>query len=165
MTVTGVHRRGAGLVSDCQPTDFYLAFGVALLALGLHTYAHVSEFAKADEFGILKSQTIPYIYLVIEIGLLVNVAGLLTRKTQGILVSMAALVGVGVGYAVWYIYSRQILELLFSKSVYHTYPEAVPPHPLGLIGASWLNLVVLVITVVLFVWELKTARNMMITKP
>jgi prolipoprotein diacylglyceryltransferase len=154
-----------GFVSDRQPGDFHFALGVALLAAVLNTYALALEFAEAGEFRTLNSPTIPYIFLVIELGLLVNVAGLWVRKTAGMLVSMAALVSVGVGYVVWYAYSRQILELLLSKSFYHSYPEALPPHPLGLIGASWLNLVVLVISVVLFIWELKTIRGMMAAKP
>ncbi len=165
MSVTGVQRRVTGFVSAHQPGDFHVALGVAILAVVLHTYAQVSEFAKASELRTLNSPTIPYIFLIIEIGLLVNVVGLWVRKTAGMLVSMAALVGVGIGYVVWYAYSRQILELLFSKSFYHSYPEALPPHPLGLIGASWLNLVVLVISLVLFIWELKTIRGMVAAKP
>lgn len=164
MTVTGVQRRVMGFASAHQPRDFHFALGVALLAVVLHTYAQAAEFAKASEFRTLNSPTIPYIFLLIEIGLLVNVVGLWVQKTAGMLVSMAALLGVGIGYVVWYVYSRQILELLLSKSFYNSYPEAVPPHPLGLIGASWLHLVVLVLSVVLFVWELKTLRSMMAAK-
>ena len=148
-----------------QPRDFPFAFCFAVVAALLHAYALFTEFARAAELTTLNSSTIPLLFLLIGLCLIANVAGLWLRKTTGILLSLGALAGVCAGYAVWYIYSRQILDLLLSKQFYASYPEAVPPHPFDLIGATWVNLVVLVMTVVLIIWEVTTLRGMLKTTP
>lgn len=148
-----------------RPRDFNIAFGFALLAALLHTYTLITELKRAAEFNTSNTSTVPLLFLAVEFGLLLNVAGLCLRRAAGILISLVALSVSGVGHAIWYIQSRQILEMLRADSFYHSYPEAIAPHPLGLLGATWVNLVVLVITGILFVWDVKTLRGMMKAVP
>jgi hypothetical protein len=155
MFEAGLRQTSAGQSEDHRPRDFHFAFGFALLAVLLHTCALVVEFGRAAESVTLNSSTVPLLLLLMELGLLLNVAGLWLRKAAGMFVSLAGLSLAGIGYVIWYLQSRQILELLLSKSFPHSTPEAVPPHPFGLLGATWVNLVVLVMTGVLFVWVLK----------
>jgi hypothetical protein len=169
MSEAVLNQRAADGFHADQPKDFYFALGLAALLVLLHTYAYFTELAGGSAgVGTLNSPTIPYLYLLIDLGLLFNVFGLWLRKPAGILISIVSLSSVGVGYIVWYVYSRQILDLLLSKpfnQIYHLYPEAVPLHPFGLIGATWLNLFVLLMSGVLFIWELKTLRGMKAARP
>jgi hypothetical protein len=154
----GLRQRAAERLQNQQPRDFYFAFGFALLAALLHTWALVAELTRAADANTLNSSIVPLLFLLIEFGLLLNVAGLWLHKAVGILISLAGLSICGAAHVIWYVQSQQILEILLSKSFYHSYPEAIAPHPLGLLGATWVNLVVLVMTCVLFIWELKSFR-------
>lgn len=143
-----------------QPKDFYIAFGVAGLTVLTHTCALIDEFARATGSGVLTSPTVPRLLLFIGLSLLVNVAGLWARKVVGKFVSIIALISAVTGYVVWYIYSRSILEALAGQPFYLLHTEAVPPHTFGLVGATWLNIVVLLLSGVLLIWEVKTLRGM-----
>jgi hypothetical protein len=120
------------------PRDFNFALGVAALSALLHTSALAAEFYSSYESRALTSGIVPRLLVLIEVCLLVNVAGLWARRPSGLLVSLAALLGAGAGYAGWYLYSRQVLGSLSSQLFYRQHPEAVPPHPFGLVGATWL---------------------------
>jgi hypothetical protein len=160
MVKAGTPERAASRRHEHHPKDFYFAFGFASLAALLHTYAQLTQFTMADDSEILTSSTIPYLFLLIELGLVVNLFGLWLRKAASMLISIIALSGVFVGYIAWYVYSRQILDRLLSKPFYHVYSGSVVPYPFGLLGATWLNLVVLVMSAILFVWAVKTLRSM-----
>ena len=159
MFKTGLRQRAAKRLQNQQPRDFHFAFGFALLTVLLHTWALVAELTSAAESITLNSSSVPLLFLLAEFGLLLSVAGLWFRKTAGILISLAGLSICGVAHAIWYLQSQQILEILLSKPFYNSHPEAIPPHPFGLLGATWVNLVVLVMTGVLFIWGLKTLRG------
>lgn len=148
-----------------RPRDYQFAFGFALLAVLLHTYALIAEFGRVSGSVTLNASLVPLLLVLIESGLLLNVAGLWLRKAAGILLSSAGLVVSGVGYVIWYVQSRQILELVLSKSSRHSIPEAVPAHPFGLLGATWVNLVVLAMTGILFVWMLKRFFGLLKASP
>lgn len=154
------YNRSLGGVSSQPARDFNFALGFAVLTLLLHSYTQVVELTRISELSTLTSQTIPWVFIVIEIGLLINVIGLWLRRAGGIWLSIAALSSVGVVYVVWYVYSRQILKLLLAQPFYRLHAEAVPPHTFGLISATWMNIVVIVMSGVLFVWEAKTLRSM-----
>jgi hypothetical protein len=146
------------------PKDFHVALGCAVLVTVLHTCALISEVTRGAEFSTLTTHTITYLFLVIELGLIFNVIGFLFRRAAGVWISLIALSGAGAGYVLWYMHSRQILDFLLSKSFYQSHPEALPPYPFGLVGATWLNLIVLLISGVLFIWEIKTLRRMLATQ-
>jgi hypothetical protein len=153
-------KRSAGH-SYCQrPKDFYLAFCFGVAAVLLHASALVADATQLAQFKTLVSHTVTYLLVLIGLGLLANVFGLGLRTAAGIKLSLGALLLSAVGYVLWYKHSRRMLDLLLSNPFYQSHPEAVPPHPFGLMGATWVNLVVLVMSGVLFVWELKTLRGM-----
>jgi hypothetical protein len=143
-----------------KPADFNFAFGVAVSAALIHSFALAAELYRAAESRSLISGSVTRLLLLIELCLLVNVAGLWARKATGMLASMVSLLVACAGYAGWYLYSRQVLLTLSSQPFYQLHPEGIPPHPVGLAGATWLNLLVLVITGVLLIWEAKTLRGM-----
>lgn len=159
MTRTGAEARTKGSVREHYPVDFCFAFGFAVLALVLQTCALIAEFTRNSQFTTLVSPTIPYIFLMIEVCLAVNVVGLWFRKEASLVMSLLALAGVWAGYFLWYVYSRQVLNLLSSKSFYQLHPGAVSTYRLDLIGATWLNIIILLMASVLFIWEAKTIRS------
>jgi hypothetical protein len=145
-------------LSDQYSRDFYFAFGFAMLSASLHTYSLVVELSSVTEYKYLTSYTTTWVLLAIELGLLVNVVNLRLRKTAGTLVSIIALLIVTLAYAIWYLYSRQLLELL-SKPFYELHPEAAPQQMFGLIGATELNVVVMVMSFILLIWQIKALRG------
>lgn len=147
------------------PKDYYFALTVAALATLLHTYALFAEVTAFRRTVTLASPAVLLFFIVIELGLAANVVGLWLRRTAGAVVSVVALLCVGAGYALWYAYSKQDLDFLLSKPFYQSHPEAVPPHPFGLLGATWVNQAVLLLACVLLIWAAKTLRAMMKAAP
>jgi hypothetical protein len=149
----------AGHLTDSYSKDFCFAFALAVLATSLHSWALVAEFSMTADFTTLTSPTILYFYLLIELGLLVNLLGMWLRTPSGLRVSILAISIVGAGYAFWYAYSRQVLGSLLSEPFYQAHPEAVPSHPFGLLGATWLNLTVFLMSGALFFWGVRVYRK------
>lgn len=144
-----------------RPKDYYFTLVVAVLAALLHTYALAKEFTAVKSSVTLASPALLLLFIIIEVGLVASVVGLWLRRAAGVLVSLVALLGVGLGYVLWYVYSRPVLDLLLSKPFYQTHAETVPPHPFGLLGATWVNQAVLLMSCVLFIWTAKTLRVML----
>lgn len=143
------------------PNDYNFTITLAALAALLHTYALVAEWTMLNRYGMLTSPNIFLLFTVIEFGLVANVVGLWLRRAAGVVVALVALASVGVGYAIWYVYSSQVLELLLSKPFYQSHAETIPPHPFGLLGATWVNQAVLLMSCVLFIWTARTLRFML----
>ncbi|PYS81504.1 MAG: hypothetical protein DMF67_16510 [Acidobacteria bacterium] len=159
MIEEGLSRRASGK-RYIKPRDFGFAFGVAVFAAALHTIALALELFRAAESHALTASTVTRVLILIELCLLVTVAGLWARRVAWMWLTSAALIAACAGYAWWYAYSRQVLALLLSQSFYQTHAEAVPTHHFGLIGATWLNLMVFMTSGVLLVWVVKTLRGM-----
>lgn len=138
---------------------FHPALALALTALLLNTYAVAAEINRAYESVTYTSNTIHYLLLLIELGLLAAVAGLWLRKASSALLSLAGLSLVGIGYVIWYVYSVQMLVFLTSKPFYRSHPDALPPHLFYLVGGTWFNFVVLLISGALAVREVKRLRG------
>jgi hypothetical protein len=145
---------------NCRPKDYNFTIAVAALVALLHTYALAAECASLGRSVTLTSPHILLLFTFIEFGLVANVVGLWLRRASGVVVSLVALAGVGLAYALWYVHSSQVLELLLSKPFYQSHPEIVPPHPFSLLGATWVNQAVLLMSGVLFIWTAKTLRFM-----
>lgn len=155
----GSVQRAPRLTRYQRPKDFHVAFCVAASALLLHSYGLAADFARAAQFEASASPAIPRILLAVELCLLVSVIGLCVRKVAGLVTSITALLVACASYALWYLDSQRILELLAANPFYGQHPEAIPAHPLGLIGSTWLNLVVLALIGALLAWEAKTLGN------
>lgn len=132
--------------------DFYCAAGAATLATALHTYWLFVDLTKPlEELEILRSPFLPRLLLFMWLCLLVSTVALWTRRLGGLLISMIGLAAVLAGYLFWYINTSQFSKLMPVDSLYHEYPRT-----LGMLGASWWNVVVLVLASLLFIWEAKT---------
>src|SRR5215207_9904383 len=92
--------------------DFYLASSISLLTTILHFSGwFVSERAyQSLELEILRSPVTPRLFLLIGIGLAVNVIGLWSRKTIGLLISVVVISFVGICHLLWYLHSQQVLD-------------------------------------------------------
>jgi hypothetical protein len=143
-----------------RPKDYNFTLAFAALAALLHTYALVAELTALRRSVTLASPSILLLFAVVELGLVANMFGLWLRRAAGVVVSLVGLASVGVSYALWYVYSKQVLELLLSKPFYQSHAETIPPHPFGLLGATWVNQAVLLMSCVLFIWTAKTLRSM-----
>ncbi len=146
--------------SNYQPVKrFHPTLFLALTALILNTYAISEEIARAYGAVTYTSNTVLSLLLLIELGLLASAAGLWRRKTSGAVISLTGLSFVGIGYAVWYVYSIQVLNFLTSKPFYQAHPEALPRHLFYLVDATWLNFAVLLISGILLIREAMRLRG------
>lgn len=136
--------------------DYNFTLAVAALAVLLHTFALAAEVRTLSRSLTLALPNFLLLFAFIECCLVANVVGLWLRRAAGVWVSLVALAGVVAGYALWYENSRRVLDLLLSKPFYQAHPETIPPHPFGLLGATWVNQAVLLLSCVLFVWTAKT---------
>jgi hypothetical protein len=137
--------------------DLYFAIGVAVLTTAVHVSGEIVDQYKffQSDLAILRSPTVPRLLLLSGMSLLICTLALCTRRLCGLIVSIFGLLMAGFGYIVWFVYSRWLLKVLAEKSLYEN-QESLPPHPLGLVGAKWWNLVVLIMVASLLVWEIKT---------
>jgi hypothetical protein len=94
--------------------------------------------------------------------LLIAAAGLLYRRVIGLLISMLALTWVLKEYAWWYLDSlRRLKEMGVSDFAQLQVPDLTY---LGkLFGATWWNVIVLVISVALYIWVIKTLIRLFTT--
>lgn len=158
MLGAGLRRNSAGRPHTQAVNRFHPALLLALTALLINTYSVATEINTAYEAVTYTAGTVQSLLLLIELGLLAGVTGAWLRRSPGAFISLAGLSLVGVGYTLWYAYSLQTLEYLTSKPFYRSYPEAMPPHLFYLVGAAWLNFVVLLVSGVLAVLEVKRLR-------
>ncbi len=89
-------------------------------------------------------------YLIVETALIIATFSLLSRKIKGVIVSVIALMCVGVEYIWWFIWTRRIIEAAGLTEI----PSLIP-HAGNLYGATGWNLAILVIATALFAWEIK----------
>src|SRR5262245_560770 len=88
----------------------------------------------------------------VAIALIIGAVSLWSRKPLGLIFSGLSLLWVTVEYVRWYILS-------YSESFWITSWRDFPPIPIPIIGklygGTWWNLVVLLIVVLLFIWEIR----------
>lgn len=120
-----------------------------------------SQLASSINAGIAQGGSAPLISqsvirrdLSIEIALIVAAIGMVSRKISGLLVSLIALVWVVIEYIGWYVWTKQAIVAAGLTEL----PSGIP-QAWKLAGATPWNLVVLVVTVFLFLWEARLARE------
>src|SRR5712664_3775475 len=125
--------------------DLYFAIGAAVLTTAVHVSGEIVEQYRyfQSDLEILRSPTVPRLLLMISISLIVCTLGLCTRRLFGLIASMFGLWMAGAGYFVWFVYSRWLLQVLAGKSIYEN-QQSLPPQTLGLVGAKWWNIGVLI---------------------
>jgi hypothetical protein len=126
----------------------------------------VTEYAQiytSNAAGIAQGGSAPLINqsvirrdLTIEIALIIATISLLSRKLNGFLISLIALVWVVVEYIGWYVSTRRgIVAAGFTQL------PAGMPRAWNLAGATPWNVVVLVIAISLLLWEARVVTQVL----
>ncbi len=89
------------------------------------------------------------------VGFLLSVVGLLPRVRPGLIVSILSLMFVLLVYARWYAYSYSVLKVIREGVAVTPASDLTPSHPLGLVDASWLDIVILFAVVIVLAWQIK----------
>ena len=55
----------------------------------------------------------------------------------------------------WLHYSQAVPDAMNQEGLYDRHPELIPPNISGFIGARWLDPVLLILFIALFIWEIK----------
>ena len=140
-----------------------LILGVVVALLGVITHAH--QFAIEWQalqpiagISILISPFFAMLQMFMVASFLVSAIGLLTqmvRRRIGLVVSIIGLLCVLLGHVEWYLYTKHTLPDLERELLRAQRPDMIPPHPLGLIGARWWDIAILLCSVILLIWEVK----------
>jgi hypothetical protein len=130
-----------------------LAF--AVLALAIHFLGTVLKLNSVSQSPllILRSATVSWLMVAMVVLLTANLIGISFRTRSGLLVSIFSLAATGLAYFLWFALTQPDREIYQSDPFYRLHPEAMIPHPLGLVEARWWNLVVLAMVVILLIWE------------
>lgn len=110
------------------------------------------QFSKGEI--IQTNTTFAYRLLRIALLLIVSAIGLASRKVIGICISALALAWTGIEYLFWYAWSSRILQ----EAGLSSFPVGTT-HMFGLEGARWWNIVVLIGTLALLLWEIIAISN------
>ena len=131
----------------------------ALVAAALAAIVHLAWFAvwfigfrerlSAAKIVIVDwDPSVSMMHVRIAVALIISVAGLFSRRAVGMFLSALALGWVGLEYAAWFSWTVRIK----SNAGIETLPSSIP-HASNLYGASPWNIVVLVLTIAVFLWE------------
>jgi hypothetical protein len=141
-----------------------VVFGVITALLG--AIAHAYQFAlewqalqPAAGISILISPFFALLQMFMVTSFLISAIGLLTqivRRRIGLGVSIIGFICVLLGHIEWYLYTKDALPGLERDLLRAQRPDMIPPHPLGLIGAKWWDIAILLCSVILLIWEVKT---------
>lgn len=133
-------------------------FGSAVVTVAaiLHTYQLVLETRIAEEAHPFHADLFPgRLHLFLLLAFLVIAAGLIIGKRAGLVCSLLGLICVFVGHVGWFHYSHAVLYAMNQDERYAGHPELIPPNIWGFIGARWWDVVLLILFMALFVWEIK----------
>jgi hypothetical protein len=154
------NRKLSAYLHALLPLDYYFARGVAAMTAALQIWDHGSRiyriqkmYAAGAEFFV--NTTYMTMHLRIASALLVSSICLWFRRAIAFYVSGLALAWVIYEYIGWYLTSRSALknaELARWPSEY--------PHAFNIGGATGWNIAILLLTIVLFVWHIKTLIGM-----
>jgi hypothetical protein len=139
--------------------EFKIMLGIAAIVLVANvTYsAYIVGFTNGQALESTRNYTISgddrFVILLrigITAGLLVCAAGLALRRLSGVIASMLGIIWLVLVYAWWH---RESVAFLRNLEVadYSSLPGL--SHAAGLRGATWWDLLVLVIAVILFIWQ------------
>ena len=132
-----------------------------LLAATAHGYQFAIEWRALQPVAgiyILRSPSFAFLQVFLAASFLVFAIGLLTqtwRKRIGLVVSIVGLICVLLGHVEWYVFTKHTLPDLVGELLRAHRPDMIPPHPLGLIGAKWWDILILLSSAMLLLWEVK----------
>ncbi len=143
----------APISSRPRLTDLPILMGfiLALVGLGFNSLQLSGELQR-----IAHTRTghpgVSNLHTLLILTFLFCLVGQVLRSKLGLILSICSLTGVLWLYVSWYRFSSQLWTLIreFSPS-----PEFIPPHTLGLMYASWLDIAILFAVVVVLAWQIK----------
>ena len=138
-------------------------FGLLVVGAGviLHAYQLVIEWRIIEQTRPFLTHLFPArLQVFLLLSLLLTAAGLAIGTRWALGCSILGLLGVLLGHIRWWHYSRRYLQLFAENPFYADHPEFIPPNSFGLIGATWWDIVLLVLFVTLLIWEVMTLVKM-----
>lgn len=131
-------------------------FGLSVVTVAaiLHAYQLVLEFRiiedapHADRFPARFHLFLLLVFLLIA-------AGLVVGRRAGLVCSVLGLICVLLGHVAWLSSNHRMFQAMNQDGFYERHPELRPPSLFGLVGARWWDLVLLILFLALFVWEIK----------
>jgi hypothetical protein len=128
-----------------------MGFILAVLGLGFNSFQLSGELLRVAHTRTGHPGA-SNLHALLILGFLLSIVGLVLRSRVGLILSILSLTFVLFLYAKWYQFSYGLWKLIheFSPS-----PEFIPPHPLGLLYASWLDIAILFAVVVVLAWQIK----------
>lgn len=160
MTVNQLNRKITNALRRSFSGELKIVLTVAavLFVANLAYSAYSLGFEHGEVFVISRAYTIsgdntfmPRLRIATSIGLLVCGAGLAFRNLFGVVASMLGIIWLGFFYGWWYYNSLAFLRNLEVPD-FSSLPEI--SHAAGLWGATWWDLLVLMIVAVLLLWQL-----------
>lgn len=151
--------------------NVYFALGIALFILALNALGMTYNTGYSKGWNACTSITnggflsggpdpIQLRNIKIEIAIFVSIVGIWSRRFIGYLISMLSLTWVGWQYLDWWLYSLRWLEQAGLKD----FSELRDPnftYAGKFIGASWWNPIVLIMSLTLLTWQLKTLATIL----
>lgn len=171
MIVSKLNGWWEGALRVLSPRGYKLAFGIAALTCALNAlwvaYQIGYSYGQAGCGYPCTSGHQDFIQLLIQlritIALIVIVFSLFSRRVAGFLISILALSYIAAEYIWWYFDSLRWLKEIgvgdFSKL---PAPHEIQ-HAGNLYGATWWNLMVLVVAIILLTWEMKVLLRDLMT--
>lgn len=132
--------------------------GFFAMAASLHVYQFAIEWVflgRAGRLGILTSSFVAVLQLFFVLVFLICLVGLLINRLPGLFLSILGLVGVLAGYAYWFSYSSRALRALEEDVHLQKHPDLIPRHFMGLVGAGWWDIAILLVVVIVLAWQVK----------
>ena len=144
-----------GILGFLSDRHFALLLAFAGLSLAIHFLGTVLKLNSVSQspLPILRSPTVTWLLVAMVVFLTINLIATSFRTRIGLLVSIFSLAATGLAYLLWFALTRSDRELYQRDPFYRLHPEAMIPHPLGLVEARWWNLVVLAMVAILLIWE------------
>lgn len=135
----------------------FVLFGLAVVTVAaiLHAYQLVLD-SRIIEDAPHADRFPGRLHLFLLLAFLLIAAGLLIGTRMGLLCSLLGLICVFLGHFAWFLHSHKRLQAIRLDKAYEQFhPALIPPNIWGFVGARWWNIVLLVLFMVLFVWEIK----------
>jgi hypothetical protein len=142
--------------------DHPSAVGLVLCMCGaiLHSiqlYREILRFDQMMKSAVLvdRSPFFARLHGLLVLAFFICVVGILLRSRPGLILSISSLIFVLLIYAHWYEFSYRDLKLIRESGYVGIPVEVIPPHPLGLVSASWLDIGILFAVVIVLAWQVK----------
>jgi hypothetical protein len=140
---------------DAKAIGFSVFFAIAA---SLHVYQFAIEWrflGRAARAAVFTSSYFALLQIFFILVFVTCAVGLLIRGVPGLLLSIISLLGVLLGHASWYSYSTRALRAMEEDVHIQKHPDLMPRHLMGLVGAGWWDIAILLVVVIALAWQVK----------